>query len=111
MKYKFSKKIMYSNLIICMLLVLTILLIGGFEPLFNQTQIISCPNIGMSCKVIVAGEEIILLAGEEITFNEYNQNILNIANYGVWIMIILSLITNHIIYNKGYFKNIKIEVE
>ena len=94
---------MYSNLIICMLLVLTILLIGGFEPLFNQTQIISCPNIGMSCKVIVAGEE--------ITFNEYNQNILNIANYGVWIMIILSLITNHIIYNKGYFKNIKIEVE
>lgn len=103
MKYIFDKKIFYFNLLICVLLVGNAVYSEGYKVLKSRTETLTCPLSKYQCQFLTGdGKLLILKGGEEITLNKFNQKNLNIANYGVWIFIFISLIANHLIYNKNY---------
>lgn len=104
MKYILDKKIFYINIIICALLVGSVIYTEGIKVIKTRTETISCPEDAMTtCKVQTPqGETIELQKGEIITINQFNQKKLNIANYGVWTLIFISMLINHYKHNKNY---------
>ena len=105
-KYILNKKIFYTNLILCLLLVGSVLNSIGWNSLIIKTEILTCPeNLSPPTPCTFrtpTGEIKILQIGETKRFNQFNQKQLNIANWGVWILIIISITTNHLIYNRKY---------
>jgi len=113
-KYIFDKRIFWINMILCIALVLIITIPQGLKVFVTKTEIIKCPEESLiNCEFydLKQREMMILQPGEEISKNKYDQKRLNIANYGVWIIMLISLIINHIVYNKGYFKKLKKEIK
>lgn len=104
MKYQFNKKIFYVNLIICVTIVLIVLFSQGIGLITKPTMTITCENFQkIPCKYRAEnGSFAYLPYGETIVKNMYNQKYLDFANYGVWIMIIISLILNHLLFNRNY---------
>ncbi|GAH18342.1 unnamed protein product [marine sediment metagenome] len=104
MKYILNKKIFYINLLLCFLLVGTIVYFEGIKVVRSRTETINCPiDSPNTCHFVTGeGKNLYLEKGEEITINKFNQKNLNIANYGVWIIMSIAIIINHIKYNKKY---------
>lgn len=104
MKYVLNKKIFCINLLLCVLLVGTIIYLEGTEVIKTKTEIVTCPEDGLTpCKIRSStGEIIYMQQGESNIINQFNQERLNIANYGVWILSLISLIINHFICNRKY---------
>lgn len=102
MKYILNKKIFYANLILGIILVSTIMITGKISP-FKPAYIIDCPESATNkeCTVVTNYGSITVPAGETKEINNSKQ-LINIANYGVWIMITISMIINHLIYNRQY---------
>jgi len=108
MKYIFNKTIFIINFIVCFIIVGGVILDVGISVLRTRTETLNCfGHELMECKFIHKGEEIYLKGGEEIILNKYPQNKLNIGNYGVWVVMIISLTINHIKFNKGFFEKLR----
>jgi len=104
MKYTLNKKIFWSNLILCILLVGSIIYTEGIDIITKKTEIITCPADALTnCELRkTTGEFEYLKPGETVTYNQFNQTKLNIVNYGVWVMLTISIIINHLLHNRKY---------
>jgi len=118
MEYKLNKKIMISSLLISFIIIIIGIGIEGknlitpYEKITCENkQNIPCPN--PQCKGNPLCKLPNMQPGESIENHPLpNKNTTKIINYGVWIIIILSLIINHIKYNKKYkIKNLKQELK
>lgn len=104
MEYKFNRKLMITNLIVCVILIALVIRTEGMNVITQKTNIINCPeDSNLDCTYInEEGKIITLPKGTNITTNYHPPENLKLANYGVLTSTILFLIVNHFKYNKGY---------
>lgn len=114
MRYELNKKVMLTSLIISFLIILSGVVIEG-KNLITTYEKITCENEqNMPCPNPLCNLNPLctlpnLQPGEIIENHALpNKQTIKIINYSVWIIIILSLIINHLKYNKKYkYKQLK----
>ena len=112
MKYKLSKPIFIITTLLILGLIIYIgytenlFKIEGYRIIMYKTENISCSN-GYggfnTCEFTLAnGSQLTLKDGESMMINKFDITKLNLANYGSLLILIIALLLNHYLYNKGY---------
>lgn len=110
-KYHINKNIFRIVFAIMLIMWSVTIYMEGFS-IFKPRGKVICPEaVYKGCLVKINGVNITIPQGTTYHYNQHNEVILNILNFGSLILLILAYGINHFLYNKGYFKEIKLKID
>lgn len=101
--YKINKKLFKVGFYITLIMIIGLITIEGVS-ILKKPITINCPETSTTpCPIIFKnGTNYEMQPGENIYINKHDSILIPITNYGTLTMLLITLIINHLLYNKDY---------